>query len=555
MQQWKIKALTYLSSILVYRWYALAAAWALCLIGWSVVAAMPDQYRAEAKVYIDTQSLMDPLLRGLTVSIDPAQEIAVMLKTLITRPTLEQVVRITDPEAGKYSAPILEQKVLDLQNRISIRGLDTRNYYAIGYSDNNAQYATAVTQSLLSIMQDSRVGGARLDMDAARSFIGKKVQEYEDRLRDADKRRADFRTANLEILSKGVAATRITAADAAYEQAKKDLNSATVRRDSVKEQLATIPKQVPIDERMFLGSSLGGVPTEGAMRAGGTTETPMLSNPMQRLEQAQTALAELRIRYTESHPDVIAQKKLIAQLQSQLAATPDKDGANRSVMVPNSVYTQLQAKLSDEETNVAVQRQRVSESAGELSRAKQDASQAIDVQARYDGLDRDYGNIQKTYAELLQSREAASLSQARDDQNQGVSASEGRPEPGRLLPRSRTSADAADSGCSQSVGVELAGIASGPGWRRGNCCPACFIFGPLLHQRRHHGAIRHSFDRCDHRAAPDVQHKAQPGFGRRAVCFRCVIASWVCWSRHDAANFNIFRAWSVKWLNDLTALI
>ena len=421
MQQWKIKALTYLSSILVYRWYALAAAWALCLIGWSVVAAMPDQYRAEAKVYIDTQSLMDPLLRGLTVSIDPAQEIAVMLKTLITRPTLEQVVRITDPEAGKYSAPILEQKVLDLQNRISIRGLDTRNYYAIGYSDNNAQYATAVTQSLLSIMQDSRVGGARLDMDAARSFIGKKVQEYEDRLRDADKRRADFRTANLEILSKGVAATRITAADAAYEQAKKDLNSATVRRDSVKEQLATIPKQVPIDERMFLGSSLGGVPTEGAMRAGGTTETPMLSNPMQRLEQAQTALAELRIRYTESHPDVIAQKKLIAQLQSQLAATPDKDGANRSVMVPNSVYTQLQAKLSDEETNVAVQRQRVSESAGELSRAKQDASQAIDVQARYDGLDRDYGNIQKTYAELLQSREAASLSQARDDQNQGVS--------------------------------------------------------------------------------------------------------------------------------------
>ncbi|HXJ00606.1 MAG TPA: XrtA system polysaccharide chain length determinant [Micropepsaceae bacterium] len=425
MQQWKIKALTYLASILVYRWYALAAAWALCLMGWGVVAAMPDQYTAEAKVYIDTESLMDPLLRGLTVSIDPAQEIAVMLKTLITRPTLEQVVRITDPAASKLTPIQLEERVLDLQNRISIRGLDTRNYYAVGYTDNDAQYATAVTQSLLSIMQDSRVGGTRLDMDTARNFIAKKVQEYEDRLRDADKRRADFRTANLEILSKGVAANRITAADAAYEQAKKDLNSATVRRDSVKEQLATMPKTVPIDERMFLGSTLGGMPAEGAMRTNGTaTEAPVLSNPVQRLEQAQQTLAELRIRFTESHPDVIAQKKLIAQLQAQITDAPDKDKNSpdhSSVMVPNSVYTQLQAKLSDEETNVAVQRQRVSEAASELAKAKQEASLAIDVQARYDGLDRDYGNIQKTYAELLQSRESASLSQARDDQNQGVS--------------------------------------------------------------------------------------------------------------------------------------
>ena len=52
-------------------------------------------------------------------------------------------------------------------------------------------------------------------MDLARSFISKKVAEYEERLRDADKRRADFRTANIEILSKGTAANRIDAADAA----------------------------------------------------------------------------------------------------------------------------------------------------------------------------------------------------------------------------------------------------------------------------------------------------------------------------------------------------
>ena len=387
MQQWKIKALTYLASIFTYRWYALAAAWALCLVGWGVVAAMPDQYTAEAKVYIDTDNLMDPLLRGLTVSIDPLQEIVVMLRTLITRPTLEQVVRLTDPTASKLTPVQLEERVQNLQNRVSIRGLDAKNYYAIGFTDNDSQYALSVTQTLLSIMQDSRVGGTRIDMDSARAFINKQVAEYEDRLRDADKRRADFRTANLETLSKGVAATRIAAAEAAYDQGKRDLNTAIARRDSVKEQLESIPKLVPIDERMILGGGVSLV--GGATLDGGSKNETTLSNPVQRLEQAQATLAELRIKYTESHPDVLAQKKLIAQLQAQLSATPVKTPERSgAVMVPNSVYAQFQGKLADEETNVVVQRQHVAEEAAEVGRSKQDASQAIDVQSRYDALDR-----------------------------------------------------------------------------------------------------------------------------------------------------------------------
>jgi hypothetical protein len=188
----------------------------------------------------------------------------------------------------------------------------------------------------------------------------------------------------------------------------------------VKEQLESIPKLVPIDERMILG---GGVSLVGGVTLdGGSRNETTLSNPVQRLEQAQATLAELRIKYTDSHPDVLAQKKLIAQLQAQLSATPSKTPERSgAVMVPNSVYAQFQGKLADEETNVVVQRQHVAEEAAEVGRSKQDASQAIDVQSRYDALDRDYGNIERLYQQLVGSRESASLSQKRDDQNQGVS--------------------------------------------------------------------------------------------------------------------------------------
>src|SRR5215471_17250415 len=168
MQYWKTKILSHLSSILLYRWYGVGVAWALCLAGWAVIAAMPDQYRADAKVYIDTDNLMKPLLKNLTISIDPSQAIAIMLKKLFTRPTtLEQVIRLTNPKANSFDAAQIEERVQELQNKISIRSTETKNYYSIGFSDNNPDYALSVTRTLLSILQDSRVGSTRLDMDSA----------------------------------------------------------------------------------------------------------------------------------------------------------------------------------------------------------------------------------------------------------------------------------------------------------------------------------------------------------------------------------------------------
>jgi polysaccharide chain length determinant protein (PEP-CTERM system associated) len=417
MQFWKVTILSYLSSVLLYRWYALMAAWLICLVGWGAIAALPDQYTAQAKVYIDTNNLMDPLLKGLTVSIDPSQEIAVMFRTLITRPTLEQVIHLTSPHANGLTPTQMEEQVAVLRDNISIRLTETKNFYDIGFTANDPVYATSVTQTLLSLLQDSRVGGTRLDMDTVRSFINKQIAEYEQRLRDADKRRADFRTANIEILGKGPASNRIDAADIAHEQAVRELNAALARRDSLKAQIAETSKTMPMDERMFAGAA--GTPGVARDETGAVT----IANAAQRLQQAQTQLDELRTRYTENYPDVIAAKDLIKRLQAQLASSQANPEARSSnpIMVSNPAYTQLLDKLSNEETNVAALQQRAAAAAGDLNRAKSEATRGIDVTAQFNGLDRDYDNIQSTYKELLQSREAASLSQKRDDQNQGVS--------------------------------------------------------------------------------------------------------------------------------------
>jgi polysaccharide chain length determinant protein (PEP-CTERM system associated) len=189
MHFWKVQALTYLTGAWSYRWHAVGIAWIICFAGWGAVAALPDQYASEAKVYIDTDSLMTPLLKGIAVSSDSQAQIALMLKTFISRPNLEQVVRLSDPRGEAYTRGELEKQVTNLERKINVRSLGTRNYYGIAFSDNNSQYAQSVTQSLISILMDSNIGDKRRDIEGARTFLDRQVAEYENRLREADQRR------------------------------------------------------------------------------------------------------------------------------------------------------------------------------------------------------------------------------------------------------------------------------------------------------------------------------------------------------------------------------
>ena len=54
--------LNFLKAIGKYRWYAVAITWAVAIIGWTIVLRLPNQYEASARVYVDTQSILKPLL-------------------------------------------------------------------------------------------------------------------------------------------------------------------------------------------------------------------------------------------------------------------------------------------------------------------------------------------------------------------------------------------------------------------------------------------------------------------------------------------------------------
>src|SRR5690348_9560589 len=94
MQPWMIQVRTYLNGAWHYRWTAMAIAWAICIVGWIGIAFIPNQFQAIAKIYVDTDTMMAPLLKGLTVTTNSQQQVSVMLNTLLTRPNRSEERRV-----------------------------------------------------------------------------------------------------------------------------------------------------------------------------------------------------------------------------------------------------------------------------------------------------------------------------------------------------------------------------------------------------------------------------------------------------------------------------
>src|SRR5690606_1732409 len=130
------------------RWYALATAWAVTLIGWGLVATIPDKYESSARVYVDTDTLLRPLMRGLAIDIDVMQQISFMQRTLLSRPNMEKVARMTDMDLTVTTDLGMDRLIRKLSDgiRISSQG---GNLFRVSYEDENPQLARRVVQALL----------------------------------------------------------------------------------------------------------------------------------------------------------------------------------------------------------------------------------------------------------------------------------------------------------------------------------------------------------------------------------------------------------------------
>ena len=403
MQTLKLRLMSHLTGAWHFRWIGLAAAFIICGLGWFAVALMPNTFESEAKVYIDTDTLLRPLLRGLAVTTDADQEVNVMLRTLFSSTNVERVVRATDLTAANVPQSVMRDKIESIQSRVVLRDLGTANLYSISFRDADPRAAQAVTQALLSVLVDSNLGSQRHDTESAQTFIDSQLQDYQKKLQEADKRRADFKAAHINFFLTGAggvdAGGGAISAEGGVAQAQAALEEAIARRNSLRAQVGSTQTTMDVNAPIVNGS---------ANAEGGDYDI------LAQITAARAKLSELHTRYTDQYPDVIAEKNLIARLQAENASSPARRGNIQGISNPS--YVALRTKLADEEANVAAAQERLSIAQRRLVASKGTALDALSVQQQYEDLNRDYQVLHDNYQQLAARRESANISQAAGSQ-------------------------------------------------------------------------------------------------------------------------------------------
>ena len=409
MKDAKRLVLFYLDQLNRRRWLAIAFAWGVCILGWAAVALMPNRYVSEARFYVDTTTLLNPLLRGISVNSDDKtrdQEVAVMQRTLTARPNLIRVAQMTDLDKTAKTDAQLQGLINRLESRIIITGQGP-NLFLVSYSDNSPEMARNVVQALLTIFVESSVGSKREDIQTAKSFIETQIGDYEGQLKEAEAKLADFKVKNVGFFSSSAQtfAVRLESAREALEAAKTDYIDATAQRDALNRQLSTTPRLIAVDAAS---------PTASGQTPGTSLQ--------QRIRTLQIKLEELRMQYTDKHPDVIATTEQLKRLTAPRAkGESDSDNVDAPALrVPNDLYAQLSLKVSDAETRVASSKHKVDEAQRIFTDLEQKASEAPRIEAEFTNLNRDYEVLKASYEGLLQRRESARIAQAADSTTESV---------------------------------------------------------------------------------------------------------------------------------------
>ena len=409
MQEIFSQVMAHVRSTWRYRWFMILIACPLTIGGWIWVQALPDKYEASTRVYIDTNSVLVPLMAGLTVGNNVSRQIDFMTRTLLSRPNMEKLARMTDMDLKAKTPDQMHDVVDGLAQNIRIAEVTgVQDLYTIKYEDRDPQLAKKVVQSLLTIFVESTLGSSRSDSDTAQSFLDKQIKEYEDRLAAAEDRLKQFKRKNIGLMpgQGGDYYQNLQSAIGELEQAKMQLQEGQDRRQELQRQL---------EDQDSAPSSSFSATTAGA------SMTPELDS---RINNLQSRLDELLLKYTDQHPDVIEVKRTIANLEKQkqeVLAAQAKSSQGKGDSQPTNPYqAQLKLAVNEADANVAALKARVDARQQQIDQLKKMVNILPEVEEQLKQLNRDYDVTKSSYESLLQRRESANMSQEMDQNAETV---------------------------------------------------------------------------------------------------------------------------------------
>jgi uncharacterized protein involved in exopolysaccharide biosynthesis len=336
------------------------------LLGALLAVLLPSVYSSSATILIEEQDIPTDLVRS-TVTTYADQRIQVISQRIMTRLNLSKIIKKYDLYADKRKNDSLEIILDKMRERIVVDTIsadvvDKRRggaptqatiAFTLSFEDESPVVAKNVANELATIFLKENIKSRTLSAENATLFLSEATRRLKEKMEAMQGKLATFKEKNLNSLPE------ITQFN---QQEITALNSRMLNLDSQERSLQ--------ERHFYLQGQLAQIdPNALATNAVGNR----IFDIKDRLQILESQYPSLLATYSENHPDVVATKREIASLKSQIGENSDLNDLNAELTEKKAELASMLRRYSNQHPDVLGLRKQIAQLQDTMFESKKSA--------------------------------------------------------------------------------------------------------------------------------------------------------------------------------------
>ncbi|HXI28339.1 MAG TPA: GNVR domain-containing protein [Vicinamibacterales bacterium] len=388
------------------KWILLLGMIVTGAIGFSVSMKIPNQYRSETVILVIPQRVPESYVHS-TVTMRIEDRLRSIQQEIFSRSRLEKIIDEFSLYPELQRTRPMESIVEFMRTNINVETVRD-DAFKVSFSDTTPRTAMIVTDRLASMFIDENTRDRSVMADSTNQFLESQLEDARQRLLSHERKLEEFRRRNSGELPSQLQTNLqvIQTTNSQLQALSESVNRDRDRRLVLERSIADAQSTSGLNDTLANGSSSDS-PATGAGRT------------IDQLEKARGELRALELRMKPEHPDVVAKKRAIAELERKVeqeaavpgqAPVPGAKPATTAELIRQARTHQYQLEIDKLDRQIASKDADMQRLQREVADYQRKVEAVPGHESELTDLMRDYDTLQKIYSSLLSKKEDSKIS-------------------------------------------------------------------------------------------------------------------------------------------------